>query len=152
MDIEIRSIKRIDEEAIAKLAGQLGYPSSVHEIRERLAQILEDENEAVFVAESAEREVVGWVHVFEARRLVIEPFVEIGGLVVSEGQRDSGVGKALLEAGENWAIDRGIEVIRVRSNVIREGAYRFYEHMGYNDVKTQNVFLKELVSKDYKSS
>ena len=152
MDIEIRNIKRIDEEAIAKLAGQLGYPTSVHELRERLAQILEDENQAVFVAESPEMEVVGWVHVFKAHRLVVEPFAEIGGLVVIEEWRASGVGRALLKTAETWARDRVVSGMRVRSNIIREGAQRFYEHLGYNNVKTQNVFLKELVSKDYKSS
>lgn len=152
MEIEIRSIKRIDEGAIAKLAGQLGYPSSVHEIRERLAQILEDENQAVFVAESPEMEVVGWVHVFEAHRLVVEPFAEIGGLVVIEEQRASGVGRVLLETAETWALERGLRGMRVRSNIIREGAQWFYEHLDYTNVKTQKVFLKELVSKDYKSS
>ena len=71
MDIEIRSAKRADEEVIATLAGQLGYPSSVSEIRERLVEILEDGDQAVLVAESAEKEVVGWVHVFKAQRLIV---------------------------------------------------------------------------------
>ena len=142
MDIEIRSAKRADEEAVAILAGQLGYPSSVHEIRERLVEILEDGDQAVFVAESADKEVIGWVHVFKTQRLIVEPFVEIGGLIVGEGLRGSGVGKALLEAAEAWVQGSEFTSIRVRSNVIREGAHSFYERLGYCCVKQQNVFYK----------
>lgn len=144
MEIEIRSAIQADEEVVANLAGQLGYPSSVQDIRERLFQILIDGDQAVFVAESADKQVVGWVHVFKAQRLIIEPFVEIGGLIVSEGQRGSGVGKALLEAAETWAHGCGLTSIRVRSNVIREGAHRFYELLGYRRVKQQNVFYKRI--------
>jgi len=144
MDIEIRSSKRADEEVIATLAGQLGYPSSVSEIRERLVEILEDGDQAVLVAESAEKEVVGWVHVFKAQRLIVEPFVEIGGLIVGEGQRGSGIGKALLAAAEAWAQDHGVSGMRVRSNVIRAGVHNFYEHLGYCCVKRQNVFYKTI--------
>jgi len=142
MDIEIRSAKRADEEAVAILAGQLGYPSSVHEIRERLVEILEDGDQAVFVAESADKEVIGWVHVFKTQLLIVEPFVEIGGLIVGEGLRGSGVGKALLEAAEAWVQGSEFTSIRVRSNVIREGAHSFYERLGYCCVKQQKVFYK----------
>jgi len=139
MDIEIRSAKRADEEAVAILAGQLGYPSSVHEIRERLVEILEDGDQAVFVAESADKEVIGWVHVFKTQLLIVEP---IGGLIVGEGLRGSGVGKALLEAAEAWVQGSEFTSIRVRSNVIREGAHSFYERLGYCCVKQQKVFYK----------
>lgn len=142
MNIEIRSANRADEEAIANLAGQLGYPSSVHETRERLVEILEDGDQAVFVAESADKEVVGWVHVFKTQRLIVEPFVEIGGLIVGEGLRGLGVGKALLAAAEAWVQGSEFTSIRVRSNVIREGAHSFYERLGYSRVKQQNVFYK----------
>lgn len=142
MDIDIRSAKRTDEEMIANLAGQLGYLSSMHEIRERLVGILEDGDQAVFVAESVDNQVVGWIHVFRTQRLIVEPFVEVGGLIVGEGQRGSGVGKALLAAAEAWAQGFGLTSIRVRSNVIREEAHSFYERQGYACVKQQNVFYK----------
>lgn len=132
----------MDESIIADLAEQLGYPCSLHEIRERMDQIMQDEDQAVLVAESADTNVVGWVHIFKAQRLIVEPFVEIGGLIVAEGQRGSGVGKVLLEAAEDWARDRGVSGMRVRSNVIREEAHHFYERLGYRRVKQQNVFYK----------
>jgi GNAT superfamily N-acetyltransferase len=144
MDIDIRSAKRADEVMIANLAGQLGYPSSMHEIRERLVGILEDDDQAVFVAESVDHQVIGWIHFFKTQRLIVEPFVEVGGLIVGEGQRGSGVGQALLAAAEAWAQGSGLTSIRVRSNVIREEAHSFYERLGYTCVKQQNVFYKAI--------
>lgn len=144
MDIKIRSAKRADEEMIANLAGQLGYPSSTYEIRERLVGILEDGDQTVFVAESVDKQVVGWVHVFKAQRLIVEPFVEVGGLIVGEGQRGSGIGRALLAAAEVWAQGSGFASIRVRSSIIRVEAHIFYERMGYCCVKQQNVFFKTI--------
>jgi GNAT superfamily N-acetyltransferase len=144
MDIHTRSANLEDDDMIANLVGQLGYPSSTHEIRERLDGILEDHDQAVFVAESVEKRVVGWVHVFIAQRLIVEPFVEVGGLIVGEEQRGSGIGKSLLVAAEAWAESNRLTTIRVRSNSIREGALRFYERLGYRRTKQQNVFFKNL--------
>jgi len=132
----------MDESAIADLADQLGYPCALPEIRARMARIMQDEDQSILVAELADSKVVGWVHVFIARRLIVETFVEIGGLIVAEGQRGSGVGKVLLEAAEDWARDRGVSGMRVRSNVIRKEAHRFYKHLGYWRIKQQNVFYK----------
>ena len=144
MDIHIRCANLEDDEMIANLAGQLGYPSSVNEIRERLDGILEDLDQVVFVAESVEKRVIGWIHVFKARRLIASPFVEVGGLIVGEGQRGSGIGKALLDAAEAWAQRNRLNSILVRSNSIREGALKFYEHLGYRQIKQQNVLFKNI--------
>ena len=144
MSVTIRKATLSDKDSIAELVGQLGYPSSPEEVQVRLDTIHADDDQVVYVAETEGGDIVGWVHVFGAYRLLAEPFVEIGGLIVAEGQRGSGVGKALLAAAEAWAQDHGFNSIRVRSNVIREGAPRFYERLGYHRVKQQNVFYKAL--------
>ena len=143
MVINVRRAKRMDESSIADLADQLGYPCALPEIRARMARIMQDEDQSILVAEQADSKVVGWVHVFIARRLIVETFVEIGGLIVAEGQRGSGVGKVLLEAAEDWARDREVSGMRVRSNFIRKEAHRFYKRLGYRRIKQQNVFYKK---------
>jgi GNAT superfamily N-acetyltransferase len=140
----IRQAVLLDAKAIANLAGQLGYPTSPHEARERLLAILEEESHVAYVAEALENGVVGWIHVFGTDRLVTDPFAEIGGLIVDEAHRGAGVGKAMLEQAEKWARDQGYEVLRVRSNVVREGARAFYESMGYRCAKTSHVFDKSI--------
>lgn len=145
MEINIRDAQIKDDREIAELSGQLGYPSSASEIRVRLEILLGVDDQVILVAESTSGEVIGWVHIFEAQRLVDEPFAEVGGLIVAEGYQSAGVGAALLKTGEQWAQGRGLKVMRVRSNVVRERAHRFYERSGYQVIKSQRVFHKELI-------
>ncbi len=139
----IREAAADDAEAIAGLSTQLGYPAGAAETAERLAAIRAHEDHAVLVAEAGGR-VVGWVHVFAACRIESEPFAELGGLVVEDAERGRGIGGRLVEAAESWAAARGFATMRVRSNVVREDARRFYEHRGYARAKVQAVFAKPL--------
>ena len=142
--IEIRSATLLDAHRLAALCGQLGYPSAPEEVQERLGQIQQDEDQAVFVAEKVGGQVMGWVHVFGRQLLVVDRHAELGGLVIDEGHRGRGVGGLLMEQAEDWARARGCEALYVRSNVVREDAHRFYEGIGYELIKTSQVFLKEL--------
>lgn len=134
-----------DASALADLATQLGYPSSAGEMERRLAAALPGADEAVLVAEE-NGVVIGWIHVLSTRSLVAGPEAEIHGLVVDAGRRGRGVGARLLEAAERWASEKGLGSVRVRTNVVREDAYRFYVRAGYRVSKRQAVFTKPLPS------
>lgn len=146
--LSIRHAALADAEAIAGLAGQLGYPTSVAEVCERLAVILADDGHVAYVAQTAEDRVVGWVHVFGTHRLIAESFAEIGGIVVDDAHRACGVGRALVEAAERWAQGEGYGFLRVRSNTARTGPYQFYERLGFRCLKTQYAFIKALPTLD----
>jgi GNAT superfamily N-acetyltransferase len=133
-----------DAEAVAALAGELGYPSTAEQIRSRLEWLLGRDGHAVFAAEVDGR-VVGWSHVHETRPLESEPFAELAGLVVAAGHRGTGIGKALVEAAVRWAAARRLATLRVRSNVIRTDAHRFYAARGFERLKTQAVFARTSV-------
>lgn len=144
--ISVRVASESDAEAIASLSAQLGYPTSVDEMRERYLRIRAERNSEVFVAERAEdSRVVGWTHVVPRLQLEDAPHAELAGLVVDESVRSTGVGAALLAAAEDWARAQGFSTMRLRSNVIRERAHRFYEREGYRRIKSQAVFRKPLV-------
>jgi ribosomal protein S18 acetylase RimI-like enzyme len=74
----------------------------------------------------------------------IEPFAEIGGLVIAEQQRGLGAGRALMQAAEAWALQQGLQSVRLRSNATRTGAQAFYRRIGYEVEKTQTAFFKQL--------
>ena len=67
-----------------------------------------------------------------------------GEIFVAVTVRSAGVGAALLAAAEDWARAQGFATMRVRSNVIRERAHRFYEREGYMRIKAQAMFRKIL--------
>jgi GNAT superfamily N-acetyltransferase len=139
-----RPARLSDAPAIARLCGQLGYPSTTQEIEARLRAVERNPEHAIFVAEGAAGDVIGWVHVFLLRSLEAGTRAEVGGLVVDEAHRSQGAGQQLLECAEKWARESGCCSIALRSNVIRERAHAFYERFGYRVLKTQKAFRKDL--------
>ncbi len=142
-DFLVRPARLEDADAIAELCGQLGYVSSAVQVTRRLEQMAGFPFHALYVAETSGK-ISGWVHV-HAYPLPESDFrAELGGLVVAEGHRGSGVGKALLVAAEAWACRNGCRELWLRSNVIRTEAHRFYQARGYEIVKSQHTFRKRL--------
>jgi GNAT superfamily N-acetyltransferase len=141
---KIRRAKNGDAPQLAELSGQLGYPATEAQIRERLRGIKPASDHAVLVAESPTNGVIGWLHVSKQPLLEMETRGEVNTLVVAEGQRSLGAGARLLAAAEAWARKHGCKGMSVRSNVIRERAHRFYERNGYEHYKTQKSFRKPL--------
>ena len=140
-DVTVRRATPEDAEAIASLSGELGYPSTVAEIRPRLDVLLADPEHAVFVVEEDAR-VVGWLHAAAMLSLETGHFAQIRGLVVAETHRNRGLGAQLVSAFERWASSRGVPRLRVLCNVTRERTHRFYERLGYAARKSQKVFEK----------
>lgn len=140
----IRTATLADAEALAPLSGQLGYPADARTIAHRLSDITGRDAGVVLVAVGADGMVCGFAHAEPRRLLIAEPFVELAALVVSETARGHGAGKALLAAVEAWAKEQGFRRVRVRSNVIRDRAHRFYLREGYAERKRQVVFFKDL--------
>jgi len=142
--IQVRRATLGDADRLADLSSQLGYPSTPEEVTSRLERIERDDGHFVGVAEFEDGRVVGWIHVCVSYLIESNPRAEIGGLVVDEARRGSGVGKLLMQHAEDWARSKRLEAVYLRSNVIRRDAHRFYERLGYKNIKTQQAFLKML--------
>ncbi|HYR68276.1 MAG TPA: GNAT family N-acetyltransferase [Candidatus Dormibacteraeota bacterium] len=134
-----------DAAAVAHLATQLGYPSTAAQIERRFHALEESPDARALIAEGRDGTILGWIHVYGTRHLESDPGTEIGGLVVDETARGRGVGSALMASAEAWARERGYEVVRVRTNVIRTEAHEFYKSRGYEVVKSQYRLGKKLV-------
>ena len=139
--LTIRPIEPGDAAAAATLSGQLGYPATTEEVRERIATL--PSTQAVFVA-VIDGEVVGWIDIALTFHLQTPPFALIGGLVVKDGVRGLRIGKRLCDEAEAWSKAQGVSLIRVTSRTTRDDAHRFYLREGYTDVKTSRVFEKRL--------
>ena len=145
--ISIRPARSDDAAALAELSTQLGYPvAAADTLRERLARV-RDANVAAKCSSRPMRTAayLGWTHVVPRLHLEESPFAELAGLVVGDGARGAGVGAALLS--RRGAVGRGqhgFAHLRVRSNVVRERAHRFYLREGYVERKRQVVFDKTL--------
>jgi GNAT superfamily N-acetyltransferase len=110
----------------------------------RLQRLLASEDQAVLVAENVNGVVIGWIH--GAQQLLLESGsrCEILGLVVDEAARRGGIGRQLVESAEQWALGRGLNEVSVRSAVSRAESHPFYQQLGYQQVKSQHVYRKQL--------
>ena len=143
-EVRVRNARIEDAGPIAVLSGQVGYPCSAASVRRRLRNLLGKPEHAIWVAENSRGSVAGWIHVFVYELLESDRQAEIGGLVIDENFRGQGAGTALVERAERWAKSRRLGSVYVRSNIIRNEAHAFYQKQGYNIIKTQHAFRKEL--------
>ena len=142
--MHVRRAQLEDAVAVAELATQLGYPTPADAARERLARRAEEPAGHAVVVTEGDAGVTGWIQVSVALRIDSPPCGEIAGLVVDEAHRGAGVGEELVSEAARWARERGVAELRVRSNVLRKRAHRFYARLGFERVKSQVVLKKPL--------
>jgi len=138
----IRSARLDDAAAITSLTNQLGYSIDETRTRDLLGYLLNATERDVLVFD--DRGVVAWLGLSVAHGLTADPHAEVMGLIVDQNHRSRGLGSMLMTAGEDWARAKGCSRLRLRTNLIRAGAHRFYERLGYSTVKEQRVYEKEL--------
>ncbi len=137
MVVLIRPAKPSDEGRILELMEELMLPPSSRPggyTRERaLAGVrwaLASPEAEILLAEDG-REVVGLATLYR-----VFPSIRHGwrcwlqDLVVTSSRRDSGVGRALLDASADWARGRGCDHLMLDSGNARKDAHRFYLREG----------------------
>ena len=130
-ELRIRAARTEDVAALANLVTELGYPSSVEDMRLRFESISSDPSYETFVVESG-KEVVGMVGIRLERTYEADAScARVMALVVSSEHRGRGAGQALISAAEEWARQGGAQTIVLTTHKRRAGAHRFYSKMGY---------------------
>jgi N-acetylglutamate synthase-like GNAT family acetyltransferase len=139
----IRAAHAGDAAELARLAGELGYPAAAEVMARRLERLTRDRMCRVWVAEGDGR-LAGWIAGERRLSLEVDERVEITGLVVDGTIRRAGTGRTLVAAVEAWASPSGINVVVVRSNILRETSHLFYQGLGYERSKSQHVYVRRL--------
>lgn len=136
MEHTVRVACESDALGINEVSKPLGYSElSSSEALLKLQEMLSSTQDQVYVAE-LNGQIIGWLHLFYARRLASDNFFEIGGLVVSPDARGQGIGRDLVE----YALSKNKGKFRVRCNELRMESHKFYEAIGFSSSKVQRVF------------
>jgi GNAT superfamily N-acetyltransferase len=145
MDVPtIRPAVADDAPALARMLDQLGYPTDSAEIPGRLERMGERPGTTVFIAEHRNKPVgVVTVHLFPSLH-TSEPVPWLTALVVDESARGTGVGSALVQRAEEWAIRHGASKLALTSHLRRREAHDFYKRRDYEQTGVRLV--KELAS------
>jgi GNAT superfamily N-acetyltransferase len=141
--MSIRPMHSDDMAIVAALNQELGYSGAVDAMRARFEAISRRPEQGLFVA-VLESHVAGWVHVQGHQSLESGAFAEISGLVVAAHARRHGLGRSLVERAKQWAAERGYSCLRVRSNVARDEAHKFYPALGFRLTKTSHNYQVEV--------
>jgi PhnO protein len=137
-DIAIRRAVTDDWPAVAALLAELGRPPAMgtddeDALRAVYSGYLERPDTEALVAE-ADGRVVGFCDVeFRTRLNFDAPQAWIPDLVVAEGRRSRGAGRALLARAEELARERGCWGMALESATWRDRAHAFYVREGWTD-------------------
>jgi GNAT superfamily N-acetyltransferase len=144
--MKIEKMKPVDLPEILILAEQLGYPNSLDDLKSRFEEIKDNSDYALFVAKAESNQIIGYIQVNkESHSLLSSSRAEIAALIVDKDVRNKGVGAELLKHAEAWARENNLDIVRLRSNIIRTDAHRFYQRNGYEIVKSWHLFRKGLI-------
>lgn len=141
-NVIIRLVKLGDEMSLAQLATQMGYPVTAIEAKERLKDILRQKGEILLVAD-VYGQAIGYVLGTTIIEINTPKTLRLGGMVVNENYRQWGIGRMLMKGLENWAKKENFKIILVPTNIKRKSAHKFYEKIGYKNIKTQYIYEKE---------
>jgi ribosomal protein S18 acetylase RimI-like enzyme len=143
-ELRVREASAEDAEIIhslaAELAGALGdSPPSLENVRERLAELLEEPRARVLVAEGDV--IVGVVSLWIKPDLAHgDSVVEVPMLVISKDRRREGVGKLMMEEVQRLAAENGATLIELVATTQNNPAREFYRSLGF--VETDHVTLE----------
>lgn len=143
-DLEVRLATSLDEPTLVRLQLELRdhhrllepenprYAVGAEEWQRLLREALQRDDRRILVA-TLDESVCGFVQL----SFVSKPWgtsCEMDTLVVSESQRSSGIGSALVEAAEDLAKEVGAKGIRANVLVANERGRRFCESVGYEPI------------------
>ena len=143
-EISLRDADIGDVAQITILINELGYPTDEAGMETRLQGIFNQPDYKTMVA-VLNNEVVGMVgamkgHYYEKNG----QHMRILAFVVKQSCRRKGIGKILMNAAEQWAVEQGLHASLLTSGIRdeRKDAYAFYQKSGY-EIKSSG-FVKEL--------
>jgi ribosomal protein S18 acetylase RimI-like enzyme len=138
--LRIREAATRDSAAIAALVTELGFPAFGEEIEKRLAA-LKRAGEPPLVAEAGVLAGCLTWHVTPVLHRP-QPVGRITMLVVAQGARRKGIGRALVDAAADRLARSGCGLLEVTSNVALADAHAFYRRLGFE--RTSYRFVKRL--------
>jgi ribosomal protein S18 acetylase RimI-like enzyme len=124
-----------DEHHREALSGRFRLPQGPVRDDGLLADWLNHSDGAILLAE-ADGRAVGLLHVWLRRTpdipiLVPRRYAEIDNIAVDAAYRGRGIGRALMEAAERWALERGASEDELTVWEFNHGAFAFYKELGY---------------------
>ncbi|MBI4989191.1 MAG: GNAT family N-acetyltransferase [Rhodocyclales bacterium] len=131
-DIEVRKAAPDDAPYVAALYRQLVDIPAVTVLPERIAEIANDKNTALFVCEyDGEPQGTALVSLCSDVMFGSQPFAVVENVVVGISVRGRGIGTTMLRHIEAFCSAKDCSKIMLLSSVQRDNAHQFFERSGF---------------------
>jgi ribosomal protein S18 acetylase RimI-like enzyme len=136
--MRLRSFRASDLETLHKIDKEC-FPPGISYTREELARFIAHGKSTTWVAEAGD-EIVGFLI---ANRHPSQRLGHIITIDVVKAWRRRGVGKALMDAAEEWARQQGLQAIALETAEDNLAAQRFYAGRGYKKYEKLNGYYAD---------
>ncbi|UCB53523.1 MAG: GNAT family N-acetyltransferase [Candidatus Zixiibacteriota bacterium] len=146
MMMQIRKVTAEDKPAWVDLRTQLWPGADPERLKEDAEKLLNDANWAVFVAEH-EGKTIGFIECSirdKAPACETDRIGYIEGWFVAPEFRNQGVGRRLVQAGEQWARDKGCIEMASDTTTNFPSSPAAHKALGYQEVKRKFNYRKLL--------
>ena len=145
--MNVRKAEAADLNAVSALALALWPDHQPEELRQELAQLMDDKEAAFFLLEEENRPV-GFAQC-QLRHDYVEgtstsPVGYLEGIYVSPGLRGRGGARALLEACERWAANLGCTEFASDCELSNSASLAFHLKVGFEEAGRIICFAKKL--------
>lgn len=139
--------RKEDALAVAGLAVQMWEDNVTEELAEELAEVIESDEGVIFVAKENEK-IVGFAQC-QLRHDYVEgtessPVGYLEGVFVKEECRNQGIAKELLQACENWALEKGCHEFASDCELENQTSLKFHMSVGFEEANRVICFAKKL--------
>jgi len=136
-----------DALAVAQLAVQMWEDNVTEELAEELAEVIDSDEGVIFVAKENEK-IVGFAQC-QLRHDYVEgtessPVGYLEGVFVKEECRNQGIAKELLQACENWALEKGCHEFASDCELENQTSLKFHMSVGFEEANRVICFTKRL--------
>ena len=143
----IRKATPYDRDALVDMALLLWGHHDAAELRDELEALLSDKEAAIFIASDGENEI-GFAQA-QLRHDYVEgthssPVGYLEGIFVREAYRERGVARALVEACEAWAKEKGCAEFASDCELTNEQSRAFHLRVGFQEANRIICFTKQL--------
>lgn len=143
----IRQVKLSDVKELHRInTEELGYSYSIDKSLSQLKKILNDEKHHILglYQSDLDGQVLGYIHAELYEEIYTDTSLNVLALAVKKSNQHQGIGAELIVFLENQALHRDIHLVRLNSGMSRINAHNFYQHLGFDYVKDQKKFIKEI--------
>jgi aminoglycoside 6'-N-acetyltransferase I len=130
------------------LALKLWPEGSSEEMQESLTEILQSSREDGFLVRDDDGRAIAFINLSLRSDYVPDatqsPTAYVEGIYVDDGYRHRGLGKALIQHAERWAMENGCVELASDALIDNAESYEFHTSVGFREVERVVCFIKPI--------